>query len=80
MRLDSRSRSSCPAVFEPLQMRDSYFGPPREAAARQYDEAGKALSPTQCIGDAAAGFNTTARDMEKLLLEYGRAAADSRPF
>ena len=54
-------------------MRDSYFGPPRAASARQYDEAGRALSPTQCVGDAAAGFNTTARDMGTLLLEYGRA-------
>jgi CubicO group peptidase (beta-lactamase class C family) len=58
-------------LLGPLGMKDSGYGPPTRAAAG-YDEHGEPVRPIRCVGEAAAGLVTTARDMAKLLVEYGR--------
>jgi CubicO group peptidase (beta-lactamase class C family) len=60
-------------VFQPLGMRSTRFGIPDRSTAVGYDDGGTAVRPIQCVGEAAAGLITTARDMARLLLEYGRA-------
>jgi len=59
-------------VLGPLGMKDSGFGPPPRPTAAGYDESGQPVRPVRCVGEAAAGFVTTARDMATLLVEYGR--------
>ena len=65
------------SVFEPLEMNHSYYGVARGDAATGYDDSGKPIAPFQCVGEAAAGLVTTARDMATLLAEYRRVQHDS---
>ena len=65
------------SIFEPLAMNHSYYGVARGDAAVGYDDSGKPIAPFQCVGEAAAGLVTTARDMATLLAEYRRVQHDS---
>jgi CubicO group peptidase (beta-lactamase class C family) len=64
-------------VFAPLGMTETGFdaSPGRRAIAEGYDEAGDRVHPSRCVGTAAAGLVTSARDMAKLLAEYSRVKA-----
>ncbi len=67
-------------VFEPLGMNHSYFGVARGDATTGYDDTGKPVAPFQCVGEAAAGLVSTARDMAKLLAEYPRVKQGHSPI
>jgi CubicO group peptidase (beta-lactamase class C family) len=60
-------------LFEPLGMARSDYRGPRPTDAAGFDEAGNRVHPVHCIGEAAAALVTTAGDMARLLVEYGRA-------
>lgn len=65
------------SVFGPLGMNHTFYGVPHGDEATGYDDAGKPVAAFHCVGEAAAGLVTTARDMARLLAEYRRVKQDS---
>jgi CubicO group peptidase (beta-lactamase class C family) len=63
-------------VLRPLGMGSSTFDfqSVKSRASQVYDEGGNPVRGTMCVGESAAGFFTTARDMGMLLVEYANAA------